>query len=53
MWERHQRLQQQAELYYAYDIVYKAFTSPFNTVYANTLFNATCYLLMHLPKVLA
>ena len=48
---RHVQLYQQAELYYAYDMMYKSATCPFNTVFATTLFNAACFLLMHLPKV--
>lgn len=50
-WSRHVQLRQRAELYYAYDLVYKAFTCPFNVVFATTLLNAACFLLMHLPKV--
>ncbi|KAL0036626.1 hypothetical protein WJX79_003303 [Trebouxia sp. C0005] len=47
---RHAQLHQQAELYYAYDMMYKSTTCPFRTVFATTLFNAACFLLMHLPQ---
>lgn len=48
---RHAELYQRAELYYAYDLMHKSSTCPFRTVFAATLLNAACYLLMHLPKV--
>ncbi len=48
---RHTQLYQQAELYYAYDMMYKSTTCPFHTVFATTLFNAACFLLMRLPQV--
>ena len=48
---RHAQLYQQAELYYAYDMMYKSTTCPFRTVFATTLFNAACFLLMRLPQV--
>jgi len=48
---RHAQLYQQAELYYAYDMMYKSTTCPFCTVFATTLFNAACFLLMRLPQV--
>lgn len=48
---RHTDLYQQAELYYAYDLMHKSSTCPFRTVYPATLLNAACFLLMHLPKV--
>ncbi|KAL3157460.1 hypothetical protein ABBQ32_011927 [Trebouxia sp. C0010 RCD-2024] len=46
---RHAELYQRAELYYAYDLMHKSSTCPFRTVFAATLLNAACYLLMHLP----
>lgn len=48
---RHAELYQQAEMYYAYDLMHKSLTCPFHVVFATTLFNAACYLLMHLPQV--
>lgn len=48
---RHAELYQRAELYYAYDLMHKSSTCPFRTVFAATLLNAACYLLMHLPTV--
>ncbi|KAL0031263.1 hypothetical protein WJX77_012099 [Trebouxia sp. C0004] len=47
---RHAQLYQQAELYYAYDMMYKSTTCPFRTVFATTLFNAACFLLVRLPQ---
>ena len=48
---RHTQLYQQAELYYAYDLMHKSSACPFRTVFPATLLNAACFLLMHLPKV--
>ena len=48
---RHTQLYQQAELYYAYDLMHKSSTCPFHTVFPATLLNAACFLLMHLPQV--
>lgn len=47
---RHTHLYQQAELYYAYDLMHKSSTCPFRTIFPATLLNAACFLLMHLPK---
>ena len=48
---RHAEMYERAELYYAYDLMHKSYTCPFRTVFAATLLNAACFLLMHMPKV--
>ena len=48
---RHTELYQDAELYYVYDMIYKSSSRPFPAAFATTLFNAACFLLMHLPQV--
>ena len=36
----------QAEIYYAYDLIHNAVSTPFNTTHASTLFNVSRFLLM-------